>query len=45
MKITREQLHYFIDAQPKEISTDEIVIALICSYIMRRPIMIPSFIE
>ena len=45
MKITREQLHHFIDANPKEMSTDEIVIALVCSYIMRRPIMIPSFIE
>lgn len=45
MEYTREQLHYFIDANPKEMSTDEIVIALACSYIMRRPIMIPSFIE
>ena len=45
MKYTREQLHYFIDSHPKEMSTDEIVIALACSYIMRRPIMIPSFIE
>ena len=45
MKITREQLHHFIDSQPKEMSVDEIIIALVCSYIMRRPIMIPSFIE
>ena len=45
MKYTREQLHHFIDSQPKELSTDEIVISLACSYIMRRPIIIPSFIE
>lgn len=45
MEYTREQLKYFIDTSPKEMSTDEIVIALACSYIMRRPIIIPSFIE
>ena len=44
MEYTREQLHYFIDSQPKEMSTDEVVIALACSYIMRRPKIIPSFI-
>ena len=44
MKYTREQLHHFIDASPKEMSTDEIVIALACSYIMKRPTIISSFI-
>lgn len=44
MEYTREQLHYFIDSSSKEMSTDEIVIALACSYIMRRPTIIPSFI-
>lgn len=45
MKYTREQLHHFIDSCPKEMSTDEIITNLACSYIMRRPIIIPSFIE
>lgn len=45
MKYTREQLHYFIDSHPKEMSTDEVVISLICSYLMRRPEIIPRFIE
>lgn len=45
MKYTREQLHYFIDSHPKEMSTDEIVISLACSYLMRRPEVIPQFIQ
>lgn len=45
MEYTREQLHYFIDSHPKEMSTDEIVIALACSYIMRRPMILSWFIK
>ena len=45
MEYTREQLKYFIDSHPKTMSTDEVVIALICSYIMRRPEIIPLFIS
>ena len=45
MKYTREQLKRSIDSYPKTMSTDEIVIDLICSYIMRRPEIIPLFIS
>ena len=43
--ITREQLHYFIDSRPEYESTDDVVINLVCAYLIRNPRAISRFIE
>ena len=45
MKITREQLHYFIDAHKDECSVEETIVYLVCTSIERNPDIIPYLME
>ena len=45
MKLTREMLHYFIDAQPPHNSAEEILINMVCCTLHRCPQMLPMLME